>query len=91
MTQQIIEFPLYVANKAVKTTQWLEVQNKYSGEVYEKVALADDKVLEKAIGAAVKAEKDMAALKPYKKKKILLMELVLLQKNMEKLLCWRMI
>ena len=72
MTQQIVEFPLYVANKAVKTTQWLEVQNKYSGEVYAKVALADDKVLEKAIGAAVKAEKDMAALKPFQKQKILL-------------------
>ncbi|NHB59576.1 aldehyde dehydrogenase family protein [Acinetobacter sp. 194] len=70
--QEILEFPLYVANKAVTSGQWLEVHHKYSGEVYAKVALADQVILEKAISASVKAEKEMAALKPFQKQKILL-------------------
>lgn len=68
----VLEFPLYVAGKPVKTEQWLEVNNKFSHEVYAKVALADEKTLEKAISSAVKAEKEMAALKPFQKQKILL-------------------
>ena len=71
-TQEILELPLYVAGKAVKTTQWVDVHCKFSGSVYARVALADDKVLEKAISAAVKAEQEMAALKPFQKQKILL-------------------
>lgn len=68
----VIEFPLYVANKKAKTGQWLEVFHKYTGKLYAKVALADAKTLEKAISSAVKAEKEMAALKPFQKQKILL-------------------
>ncbi len=68
----VIEFPLYVANKTAKTGQWLEVFHKYTGKLYAKVALADAKTLEKAISSAVKAEKEMAALKPFQKQKILL-------------------
>ena len=68
----VLEFPLYVAGKATKTQQWLEVENKFTGEVYAKVALADAKTLEKAISSAVKAEQEMAALKPFQKQKILL-------------------
>jgi len=68
----INEYPLYVANKAIKTEQWLEVHNKFSGEIYAKVALADEKTIEKAIHAAVKAEKEMASLKPFQKQNILL-------------------
>lgn len=67
--QAVIEFPLYVANKAIKSGQWLEVHDKFSGKIYAKVALADAKILEKAISAAVKAEKEMAALKPFQKQK----------------------
>ncbi|RZG72001.1 aldehyde dehydrogenase family protein [Acinetobacter sp. WCHAc060025] len=70
--QTVIELPLYVASKPVKTGQWLEVHDKFSGKVYAKVALADAKVLEKAISSAVKAEQEMAALKPFQKQKILL-------------------
>ena len=36
--KNILEFPLYVAGKASNTGQWLEVQDKFSGEVYAKVA-----------------------------------------------------
>lgn len=70
--KKILEFPLYLANKAFVTGQWLEVQDKFSGGVYAKVALADQPVLEKAIASALKAEQDMAALKPFQKQKILL-------------------
>ncbi|MFW2057591.1 aldehyde dehydrogenase family protein [Acinetobacter haemolyticus] len=70
--ENVKDYPLYVAGKAVSTGQWLEVQNKYQQTVFARVAVADDKVLEKAIVASVKAEVEMAALKPYQKQKILL-------------------
>lgn len=70
--ESCVDYPLYVAGKAITTGQWLEVQHKYRHTVYARVALADAKVLEKAIAASVKAEAEMAALKPYQKQKILL-------------------
>ncbi|NAR73346.1 aldehyde dehydrogenase family protein [Acinetobacter haemolyticus] len=70
--ENVKDYPLYVAGKAVSTGQWLEVQNKYQQTVFARVAVADDKVLEKAIVASVKAEVEMAALNPYQKQKILL-------------------
>ncbi|QHI31006.1 aldehyde dehydrogenase family protein [Acinetobacter haemolyticus] len=70
--ENVKDYPLYVAGKAVSTGQWLEVQNKYQQTIFARVAVADDKVLEKAIVASVKAEVEMAALKPYQKQKILL-------------------
>ncbi|ENW94279.1 aldehyde dehydrogenase family protein [Acinetobacter dispersus] len=71
-TSSVLDYPLYVAGKAVITGQWLEVHDKYRNTVYARVALADAKVLEKAISASVKAETEMAALKPFQKQKILL-------------------
>lgn len=70
--KKLMDYPLYVAGKAVTTGQWLYVSNKYQHSVYARVALADEKVLEKAIAASVKAEAEMAALKPFQKQKILL-------------------
>ena len=70
--QNVVDYPLYVAGKAVATGQWLEVHDKYTNTVYARVALADEKVLEKAISASVKAEVDMATLKPFEKQKVLL-------------------
>ncbi|MFG0586415.1 aldehyde dehydrogenase family protein [Acinetobacter sp. YQ_14] len=70
--ESCVDYPLYVAGKAITTGQWLEVQHKYQHTVYGRVALADAKFLEKAIAASVKAEAEMAALKPYQKQKILL-------------------
>ena len=67
-----LEFPLYVAGKPHFSGQWLEVKHKYRGEVYAKVALANDEILEQAIQSAVKAESEMAQLKPFQKQKILL-------------------
>ncbi|CAM4180447.1 hypothetical protein F901_01037 [Acinetobacter dispersus] len=71
-TSSVLDYPLYVAGKAVTTGQWLEVHDKYRNTVYARVALADAKVLEKAISASVKAEAEMAALKPFQKQQILL-------------------
>ncbi|MCI3880760.1 aldehyde dehydrogenase family protein [Acinetobacter higginsii] len=71
-TTSVRDYPLYVAGKAVSTGQWLEVHDKYRNTVYARVALADAKVLEKAISASVKAEQEMAALKPFQKQQILL-------------------
>jgi gamma-glutamyl phosphate reductase len=70
--QNVVDYPLYVAGKAVATGQWLEVHDKYTNTAYARVALADEKVLEKAISASVKAEVDMATLKPFEKQKVLL-------------------
>lgn len=70
--QNVVDYPLYVAGKAVTTGEWLEVNDKYTNTVYARVALADEKVLEKAISASVKAEVDMATLKPFEKQKVLL-------------------
>lgn len=70
--ENVVDYPLYVAGKAVATGQWLEVHDKYTNTVHARVALADEKVLEKAISASVKAEVDMATLKPFEKQKVLL-------------------
>ena len=66
------QYPLYLANVAVETTSWLDVTDKYSNKVVSRVAQADAQTLDKAIAAAVGAEKSMAALKPFEKQKILL-------------------
>lgn len=70
--QHIKDYPLYVAGKAYKTENWLEVQDKYKLTTFARVALADDKTIQKAIQSAVKAEKVMAALEPFQKQNILL-------------------
>lgn len=70
--QHIKDYPLYVAGKAYKTAQWLDVQDKYKQTRFARVALADEKTLEKAIQSTVKAEKEMAKLEPFQKQKILL-------------------
>ena len=44
-----VDYPLYLANKAIETGQWLAVQHKYSQKLYARVALADAKSIEKAI------------------------------------------
>ncbi|MDY6488848.1 aldehyde dehydrogenase family protein [Acinetobacter faecalis] len=70
--QHIKDYPLYVAGKAYKTEKWLDVQDKYKQTTFARVALADEKTLQKAIQSAVKAEKEMAKLEPFQKQKILL-------------------
>ena len=70
--KSIAHYSLYLANKAVETQQLLDVDDKYQQQVFAKVSLADEHIVEQAIVAAVKAESAMAQLKPYQKQNILL-------------------
>ncbi len=65
-------YPFYLANKAVYTSQTLEVIDKYKQSAIAQVALAQQEHLDKAIQAAITAEKAMAKLKPFEKQEILL-------------------
>ncbi|MFC4700465.1 aldehyde dehydrogenase family protein [Glaciecola siphonariae] len=64
-------YPYYLANKAVYANQDLDVTNKYTNEVATKVALADAKVIDKAISAADEAQKAMNKMPPYQRQQIL--------------------
>ena len=66
------QYPLYLANRPVTSTEWLEVTDKFSLQTVTHVALADAAIIEQAIAAAVAAEKPMAQLKTYQKQAILL-------------------
>ena len=70
MTSQ--SYPLFLANKALDSKNYLAVNDKYSQKTFAQVALASQDILEQAITAAIKAEKAMAALKPFEKQEILL-------------------
>ncbi len=71
-SEMVLDYPLYVAGKACETGKWLEVEDKFSGQTFARVALANSVVLEQAMSAAVQAEAAMAALKPFQKQQILL-------------------
>lgn len=64
-------YPYYLANVAVYANTDLEVTDKYSGEVATRVALADAKAIDAAIGAAVAAAKPMRELPAYKRQAVL--------------------
>jgi acyl-CoA reductase-like NAD-dependent aldehyde dehydrogenase len=66
------QYPLYLANRPVISSEWLEVTDKFSLQTVTQVALADPAIIEQAIAAAVAAEKPMAQLKSYQKQAILL-------------------
>lgn len=64
-------YPYYLANKALQPNTDLEVLDKYSGKVATRVAIADPKVIDEAIGAAVRATDPMRQLPPFERQKIL--------------------
>lgn len=53
------QYPFYIANEARMPNTDLVVINKFTGEVAAKVARADDKAIDEAIGWAVKARDAM--------------------------------
>jgi acyl-CoA reductase-like NAD-dependent aldehyde dehydrogenase len=61
-------YPLYLANRAERPNADLEVRDKYSGDVATKVAVADEAMIDRAIGSAVKATAPMRRLPAHKKK-----------------------
>ena len=64
-------YPYYLANKARRSENSLEVINKYTGEVATRVALADRDAIDEAIGAAVKAAPAMRRMPAYQRAEIL--------------------
>ncbi|MEW5250683.1 aldehyde dehydrogenase family protein [Microbulbifer discodermiae] len=64
-------YPYYLANEAVYANGELEVIDKYSGNLATRVAMADTDAIDNAITWAVKAEKPMAQLPPYRRQDVL--------------------
>lgn len=64
-------YPYYLANEARTPNTDLAVEDKYTGEVATRVALADEAAIDEAIGAAVEATAPMAALKAYQRREVL--------------------
>ena len=64
-------YPYYLANEAVAANTELEVTDKFSGEVATRVALADAKTIDKAIGFAEAAMPAMRTFPPYKRQAVL--------------------
>lgn len=64
-------YPFYVANQAELPNTELEVTNKYTGEVVTRVALAREPDIERAIEAAVSAERPLARMPAYARRDVL--------------------
>lgn len=64
-------YPLYVANESVALNTDLEVIDKYTGEVFTRVAMADPATIDRAIGCAVEAVEPMGRLAPYERREVL--------------------
>jgi len=64
-------YPYYLANKPVAANTDLVVTNKYTNEPATRVALADAKTIDEAIGAAVKAFEQTRRMPAYRRQAIL--------------------
>ncbi|SAL41093.1 dehydrogenase [Caballeronia udeis] len=64
-------YPYYLANEPVAANTDLEVTDKFSGEVATRVAMADAKAIDAAIGHAVAAQRAMREFKPYQRQAVL--------------------
>jgi len=65
------KYPFFLANQAKFSDDFLEVKNKYSGEVVTQVSLASGEVIDQAIAAAKKAFDVMRRMPAFKRKEIL--------------------
>jgi len=64
-------YPYYLANEARQPNTDLEVVDKYSGKVATRVAMADPKAIDEAIGAAVEADGPMRAIPAHRRQAVL--------------------
>ena len=64
-------YPFFVANRPEQPNEELEVTDKYTGQVATRVALARAADIDRAIGAAVRAEKPFARMPPYARQAVL--------------------
>ncbi len=65
------DYPYYLANEPLSPNADLVVTDKYSGEIYARVAMADPGAIDRGIAAAVEATGPMAAMAPYERKAVL--------------------
>jgi acyl-CoA reductase-like NAD-dependent aldehyde dehydrogenase len=65
------QYPYYLANRPQQPNTDLEVRDKYRGHVAARVALADEKVIDRAIAAAVQAAAPLRAMPPYERQRVL--------------------
>jgi len=66
------QYPYYLANKAVFANKDLPVTNKFTNEVATEVAMADEKAIDEAIGAAAQAADPLARMEAYRRRDVLL-------------------
>ncbi len=64
-------YPLYLANEAVFANEDLAVTDKFTGAVATRVALADAKMIDAGIAAAVEAAEPMARMASYERQAVL--------------------
>lgn len=64
-------YPYFLANEAAQPNEDLEVTDKFSGEVATRVPLADEGVIDEAIGATVGASDGMARMAPFERREVL--------------------
>ncbi len=64
-------WPLFLANAPQATSETLVVDDKFTLEPLARVSVANEAMVEQAIARAHESAKEMAALKPYERKKIL--------------------
>ena len=64
-------YPYYLANQAVYANEDLVVNDKYSGELATRVAMADATVIDEAIAAAVTATEPMRKMAAFERKAVL--------------------
>ncbi|MBI1367375.1 MAG: aldehyde dehydrogenase family protein [Planctomycetes bacterium] len=65
-------YPYYLANEPVGANRDLVVKDKYSGEIATRVAMADTKAIDRAIGAAARATESMRTMKAYERQAVLM-------------------
>ncbi|MDX1694455.1 MAG: aldehyde dehydrogenase family protein [Ketobacteraceae bacterium] len=64
-------YPYYLASEAVYANEDLVVTDKYNGDEATRVAIADEKAIDKAIQAATDAQPAMAAMAAYERQAVL--------------------
>jgi len=64
-------YPYFLANKPVDANADLEVTDKYTGAVAARVAMADAKAIDQAIGKAVEATEPMHRMAPFERQAVL--------------------
>jgi acyl-CoA reductase-like NAD-dependent aldehyde dehydrogenase len=65
------EYPWHLANRPGTSDRWIEVTDKYSGEVFARVARAGPDEVDEGIRRAAEAAPAMARMRPYQRQAVL--------------------